>query len=144
MASASSPDRYTDPGLRDRIKAEVTAGDRGGKPGQWSARKAQLLAAEYKRAGGGYTTDKDHESAAAEHLDAWTEQDWQTSDGSADAGHGHRRYLPAQAWDELSAQEKTETDRAKAAGDDRGEQFAANPPAAAEAGRRAREDDATD
>ena len=30
------------------------AGTRGGKAGQWSARKAQLLASEYKKAGGGY------------------------------------------------------------------------------------------
>ena len=35
---------YTDPALRERLKAEITAGDKGGRPGQWSARKAQLLA----------------------------------------------------------------------------------------------------
>jgi hypothetical protein len=45
---------YTKPTLRKRIFERIKAGDKGGAPGQWSARKAQLLATEYKRAGGGY------------------------------------------------------------------------------------------
>jgi hypothetical protein len=45
---------YTKPGLRKRIFNRVKAGSKGGKPGQWSARKAQLLAKLYKAAGGGY------------------------------------------------------------------------------------------
>lgn len=45
---------YTKPTLRKRIFERIKAGDKGGAPGQWSARKAQLLAAEYKRSGGGY------------------------------------------------------------------------------------------
>jgi hypothetical protein len=45
---------YTKPTLRKRIFERIKAGDKGGAPGQWSARKSQLLAAEYKRAGGGY------------------------------------------------------------------------------------------
>lgn len=45
---------YTKPTLRKKIFQKIKAGDKGGSPGQWSARKAQLLAAEYKRAGGGY------------------------------------------------------------------------------------------
>lgn len=143
MAS-SSEDRYTDLQLRDRIKAEVTAGDRGGKPGQWSARKAQLVAAEYKRAGGEYTTDKEHESAGAKHLDEWTDEQWQTSDGSADADHGRRRYLPKEAWEQLTDEEKQQTDRVKADGDAHGEQYVANTPAAARAGRRVRQHPGTD
>ncbi len=54
IKSVSSPDRYTDPALREAIKADVLAGSKGGQPGQWSARKAQLVATEYKRRGGGY------------------------------------------------------------------------------------------
>jgi len=46
---------YTKPALRKRLFQKIKAGSRGGKPGQWSARKAQLLALEYKKAGGGYT-----------------------------------------------------------------------------------------
>ena len=45
---------YTKPTLRKRIFERVKAGTKGGKAGQWSARKAQLLAKEYKAAGGGY------------------------------------------------------------------------------------------
>ena len=45
---------YTKPGLRKRIFNRIKAGGKGGKPGQWSARKAQMLAKRYKEAGGGY------------------------------------------------------------------------------------------
>lgn len=46
---------YTKPGLRKRLFNRIKAGGKGGDPGEWSARKAQLLANEYKKAGGGYT-----------------------------------------------------------------------------------------
>lgn len=45
---------YTKPGLRKRIFNRIKAGSKGGRPGQWSARKAQMLAVAYKKAGGGY------------------------------------------------------------------------------------------
>jgi len=45
---------YTKPEMRRRIFNRIKAGDKGGKPGQWSARKAQMLAKAYKDAGGGY------------------------------------------------------------------------------------------
>lgn len=45
---------YTKPALRKRLFEKIKAGSKGGKPDQWSARKAQLLALEYKKAGGGY------------------------------------------------------------------------------------------
>jgi hypothetical protein len=45
---------YTKPGMRKRLFNKIKAGSRGGDPGEWSARKAQLLASEYKKAGGGY------------------------------------------------------------------------------------------
>lgn len=45
---------YTKPALRKRLFNQIMAGSKGGKPGQWSARKAQLLAKAYKDAGGGY------------------------------------------------------------------------------------------
>ena len=44
---------YTKPSLRERIKDRIMAGTKGGNAGQWSGRKAQLLAQEYKKAGGG-------------------------------------------------------------------------------------------
>lgn len=45
---------YTKPTMRKRLFERIKAGGKGGRPGQWSARKAQMLAAAYKKAGGGY------------------------------------------------------------------------------------------
>ena len=45
---------YTKPGMRKQIFERIKAGSKGGKPGQWSARKAQMVAKEYKAKGGGY------------------------------------------------------------------------------------------
>lgn len=45
---------YTKPGMRKRLFESIKAGGKGGAPGQWSARKAQMLAMQYKKAGGGY------------------------------------------------------------------------------------------
>jgi hypothetical protein len=45
---------YTKPGMRKSLFNKIKAGTKGGDPGEWSARKAQLLAAEYKKKGGGY------------------------------------------------------------------------------------------
>jgi hypothetical protein len=45
---------YTKPGMRKSLFNKIKAGSKGGDPGEWSARKAQLLASEYKKAGGGY------------------------------------------------------------------------------------------
>ncbi len=47
---------YTKPGMRKNLFESIKAGGKGGKPGQWSARKAQMLAKRYKEKGGGYTT----------------------------------------------------------------------------------------
>ena len=46
---------YTKPGMRKKLFEQIKAsGTQGTAPGQWSARKAQLLAKKYKAAGGGY------------------------------------------------------------------------------------------
>lgn len=45
---------YTKPAMRKRLFEQIKAGGKGGKPGQWSARKAQMLAKQYKEKGGGY------------------------------------------------------------------------------------------
>ena len=45
---------YPQPGKRKRLFNAIKAGSKGGRPGQWSARKAQMLAKQYKAAGGGY------------------------------------------------------------------------------------------
>jgi hypothetical protein len=138
--------KYTDPDLRARLKDEVQADDKGGRPGQWSARKSQLLKAAYEREGGGYLGEKDE---SQRHLSQWTQEEWQTSDGSANAttgsadehGGASKRYLPKAAWDELSESEKRATNAAKAEGSKEGDQFVDNPEAAKDAGRHAREHD---
>jgi len=45
---------YTKPTMRKRLFEKIKAGSKGGKAGQWSARKAQMLAKEYEAKGGGY------------------------------------------------------------------------------------------
>jgi UTP:GlnB (protein PII) uridylyltransferase len=69
--------KYTKPELRERIKDRIMAGSKGGKPGQWSARKAQLVAQEYEKAGGGYQGGKDSKQKS---LEKWGKEKWQTKD----------------------------------------------------------------
>jgi UTP:GlnB (protein PII) uridylyltransferase len=69
--------KYSKPELRERIKDRVMAGSKGGKPGQWSARKAQLVAQEYKEAGGGYKGGKGKKQKS---LEKWTKEKWSTKD----------------------------------------------------------------
>jgi len=68
---------YTKPELRERIKKRIMEGSKGGKPGQWSARKAQLVAQEYEKAGGGYTSSKNE---GQKSLEKWGKEKWQTKD----------------------------------------------------------------
>ena len=89
-------DQYTKPQLRADLKDEIMASDKGGNPGQWSARKAQMLVQRYEKEGGGYKDDEDQQEAA-ESLERWTKEDWQTKEGSAYAdrdGEPMKRYLP--------------------------------------------------
>ncbi|MCP3169459.1 hypothetical protein [Myxococcus qinghaiensis] len=109
------------------------AGTRGGRAGQWSARKAQLLATEYAKAGGGYRGRK---TGTQKSLTAWTREEWGTRTGGTRARRGATtaRYLPKKAWSRLSARQKQSTDRRKRVASRRGQQYVANTPAA----RRAR------
>lgn len=126
---------YTKPKLRERIKNEVMAGSQGGKPGQWSARKAQIVAQRYEKAGGGYSGAK---TEAQSSLSKWTKEKWRTSDRKpAIREGGTTRYLPDKAWEELSPAERAATNRKKRAGSQSGKQFVANTPKAASARRAA-------
>lgn len=104
-----------------RIVASVKAGTKGGDPGEWSGRKAQIAVRKYKESGGTYSGPKSESNS----LVKWTKQDWKTSDGSE--SKGKKRYLPAKAWDSLSSGEKAETNRAKAKGNASGKQFVKQP-----------------
>lgn len=127
---------YTKPELRERIKDRIMAGSKGGKPGQWSARKAQLLAQQYEKAGGGYSGAKTEKQRS---LSKWSKEKWRTSDRKpADRPGGTTRYLPDKAWSKLSPAERAATNRKKQEGSRQGRQFVANTPAAKAAGRKAR------
>ncbi len=108
------------PELWKRIVARVKAGSKGGDPGEWSARKAQLAVTQYKKSGGSYVGPKKETS-----LSKWTKQEWTTSDG--EPSKGKKRYLPKKAWDSLTSSEKAATNRAKAEGNKSGKQFVPQP-----------------
>lgn len=54
LMAVNAAKNYTQPKKRKAIFNRIKAGSKGGKPGQWSARKAQMLAKQYKASGGGY------------------------------------------------------------------------------------------
>jgi hypothetical protein len=114
---------YSNPAMRERIKNRILAGSKGGNPGQWSARKAQLLAQEYEKAGGKYTTAK---TKAQKSLSKWTKEEWGTKSGKPSLKTGER-YLPKKARQSLSSKEYAATTKAKRAGMRQGKQFVAQP-----------------
>jgi len=54
VSKVNEAGNYTKPGMRKGIFNRIKAGGKGGAPGQWSARKAQMMALQYKKSGGGY------------------------------------------------------------------------------------------
>ncbi len=112
----------SDPALWERIKAEVTAGAKGGKAGQWSARKAQMAVLDYKHQGGGYLGKRDPHNS----LHEWTEEEWTTKSG-AKSGDTGERYLPKAAIESLSDDDYACTTAAKREATKEGHQFAAQP-----------------
>ena len=118
----STTAKRDDPALWDKVKEEVTAGAKGGEEGEWSARKAQLAVAEYKKRGGGYESRKDPHNSLRE----WTQEEWGTASGKP-SGETHERYLPKQAREALSDDEYRRTTAAKRADTRKGRQFSAQP-----------------
>jgi hypothetical protein len=118
---------YDKPALRERIKDRIMAAGKGGQPGQWSARKAQLLTQAYEKAGGGYSGGR---TKAQKSLVKWTREDWGTGSGKPST-QGPKatgeRYLPRKAREALSPQELGATNRAKREGMAKGKQFVAQP-----------------
>lgn len=118
---------YTKPGLRESIKDRVMASGKGGKPGQWSARKAQLLAQAYEKAGGGYSGEK---TKSQKSLSKWTGEKWGTKSGKPST-QGPKatgeRYLPKKAREALSKKEYAATSAKKRADTKKGKQFSKQP-----------------
>lgn len=113
--------------LWKKVVAEVKAGGKGGKPGQWSARKAQLAGKKYKDRGGSYSGSK---TKAQKSLSKWTKEDWGTKSGKnstqGDKATGER-YLPKKAREALSDKEYKSTSRKKKADMKKGKQFSKQP-----------------
>jgi hypothetical protein len=119
--------KYTKPKLRERIKNRIMAGSKGGKAGQWSARKAQMLAAAYKKAGGGYRGGKGKKQKS---LSKWTKEEWGTKSGKPST-QGKKatgeRYLPKRTREKLSAAEYLATSAKKRRDTKAGKQFSKQP-----------------
>ena len=112
----------SDPDLWEQVKAEVTAGAEGGRTGQWSARKAQMAVAEYKKRGGGYLGERTEDN----HLHQWTGEDWGTKSGK-ESGETGERYLPKAAREALTDEEYRRTTAKKRGDTAKGKQFSAQP-----------------
>ena len=125
MANQDYEQKYTHPDLREKIKEEIKASDKGGKEGQWSARKSQLLTQEYEKQGGGYKGEK---GQSQKDLEKWTDEEWQTREGEAEARKDGetKRYLPKKAWENMSEREKQETEQRKREGSKQGQQYVQN------------------
>jgi hypothetical protein len=118
---------YTKPEMRERIKNRIKAGSKGGKPGQWSARKAQLLSQAYEKSGGGYSGSK---TKRQQSLSKWTKEEWGTKSGKPST-QGKKatgeRYLPKKARASLSASEYAATSAKKREDTRKGKQFSKQP-----------------
>ena len=110
-----------------RIVAAVKAGSKGGKPGQWSARKAQLATQRYQKSGGGYSGPK---TKAQKAQSKWTKEDWGTKSGK-NSTQGKKatgeRYLPKAARGALSKKEYAKTSAKKRADTKAGKQVSKQP-----------------
>lgn len=116
----------TDPSKWDRIVSQVKASGKGGSPGQWSARKAQLATQKYKSSGGGYKGPKKADNS----LSQWTKEDWGTKSGKPSTQGSQatgERYLPKKAREKLTPSEYAATTRAKREGMRQGKQFVPQP-----------------
>jgi hypothetical protein len=112
----------TDEALWKRIVEEVKKGSKGGNPGEWSARKAQLAVLLYKQRGGGYRGEKSDDNS----LVRWTHQDWTTKSGKPSLETGER-YLPRKGIESLTPAQYAATTRAKRKGMKEGKQFVKQP-----------------
>jgi hypothetical protein len=108
--------------LWERIVEEVKKGSKGGNPGEWSARKAQLAVLLYKKRGGGYRGEKSSNNS----LVRWTDQDWTTKSGKPSLETGER-YLPRKGIESLTPAQYAATSRAKRKGMKEGKQFVKQP-----------------
>lgn len=113
---------FNDPDLWERIKKKFKEGDKGGKPGQWSAIKAMLASKAYKDAGGTYKGKKD----AGKGLQKWIKEKWRTKSGKPSLETGER-FLPSKAIEALSDEQYNKTSARKRKDMKQGKQFSQQP-----------------
>ena len=116
----------SNPAKWKRIVSQVKASGKGGSPGQWSARKAQLATQKYKSSGGGYKGPKNSDNSLAK----WTKEDWGTRSGKPSTQGKEatgERYVPKAAREKLTPSEYAATTRAKRQGTREGKQFVPQP-----------------
>ena len=141
---AKSP--YADPELRAEVVADIKRGTKGGKKDQWSARKSQFATIEYEKRfaekyGDGVSPYTGPRTKEQRKLVKWTDENWTTRDGKnaiRKDSKGNvivKRYLPAEAWEDLSPAEARATDEKKVKGKG---QFVPNTQKAAKAAKKAR------
>jgi alkanesulfonate monooxygenase SsuD/methylene tetrahydromethanopterin reductase-like flavin-dependent oxidoreductase (luciferase family) len=112
----------TGPDLWEKVQAKVTTGFKGGKAGQWSARKAQMAVQEYEKAAGGYRGQKSEDNS----LQQWQDEAWGTRSGRK-SGKTGERYLPKKAREALSDEEYQRTSNKKRADSRKGKQYSGQP-----------------
>lgn len=120
MATKSA--KKTNEKMWKSIVSSVKSGSSGGRPGQWSARKAQIATKRYKKKGGGYKGAK----SSSNSLSKWSKQKWDyVSKGDEKKPRAKRgRYLPESVRKSLSASERSATNRKKRQASAKGKQKA--------------------
>lgn len=102
----------SNPVLWKRIVSQVKKSNKGGKQGQWSARKAQLAVNIYKSKGGSYSSRKSKNNS----LVRWTKQKWRTRSGkNSIVGRGAtgERYLPESVIKSMSKKDYNKSTKLK-------------------------------
>ncbi len=116
----------TNPSLWKKIVSTVRKSSKGGKPGQWSARKAQLAVALYKKRGGKYKGRKSRSNSLAK----WTKQKWRTRSGKNSVVGKNatgERYLPTAVVKKISKKDYDYSTKLKRKSLKRGKQYSRNP-----------------
>jgi len=124
--SKSKTTERSNPKLWESIKKKFLKGDKGGKKGQWSARKAQLAVQEYKKKGGKYKSKKSKSNS----LTKWNSEEWGTRSGKNSIQGPNatgERYLPKKARDSLTKREYNATTRKKRESIKKGKQHSKQP-----------------
>ena len=137
MSRVNEAGNYTKPKMRKNLFNKIKAGGKGGRPGQWSARKAQMLALQYKKAGAVIVA----RAKSQRSLMNWTKQKWRTKSGKPST-QGPKatgeRYLPSAAIKNMSASQYAASTRKKREDTKKGKQHSKQPRGAARTAARYR------